>query len=76
MADVREEWTVPDQVAANSRRSAEGRAWLDGLHDLVTDLTRRWSLEIEGVFDAPDVTASWVAPVRLARRARVERSRE
>lgn len=59
-------WAVPEQVAANSRKTSEGTEWLACLPEIVRDLEERWSLEIEGVYDSADVTASWVAPVRLS----------
>jgi streptomycin 6-kinase len=55
---------LPETLVKNAHRSAEGIAWLRRLPDVVRDLERRWGLTLAAPYDGPDVTASWVAPVR------------
>ena len=57
---------VPEQLVANCGKSLERRAWLGRLPALVRELERRWSLTLGAPFDGPEVSASWVAPVRRA----------
>lgn len=61
---------IPDQLAANCRKTAERRVWLDGLPGAVEPLTRRWSLRIDAPFGHDLVSCSWVAPVLRADRTR------
>jgi streptomycin 6-kinase len=55
---------VPDTLAENAGRSAEGREWLARLPDTIAEITQRWTLEIGPPFEGPEVSAAWVAPVR------------
>ncbi len=55
---------VPEALAANCRRTPEGRAWLTALPDVIRELETRWALQLDAPFDSNDVTASWVAPAR------------
>src|SRR5262249_5510777 len=55
---------IPATVIANCRKSAERMAWLASLPIAITTLERRWSLELSPAFDGPDVSCSFVAPVR------------
>jgi streptomycin 6-kinase len=56
--------SVPQRLVENCRRSAEGRAWLGRLPETIAELSTRWSLAVGPPFDGPEVSASWVAPVR------------
>ncbi len=59
-----EAWlTIPDSLAASCQKTPEGAAWLERLPGALRELRARWSLQVEGPYDSPDVTASWVAPV-------------
>ncbi|HET7929719.1 MAG TPA: aminoglycoside phosphotransferase family protein [Actinomycetota bacterium] len=64
MTESRVSLAVPRSLAANCRRSPGDAAWLERLPQVVDDLRRRWSLELEPPFDGPEVSAAWVAPVR------------
>jgi streptomycin 6-kinase len=57
---------IPDGLRASCSGSAERKAWLDALPEVVGELALRWSISIEPPFDGPEVSASWVAPVRRA----------
>lgn len=64
MTDSRAPLTIPRSLAANCRRSPGDAAWLERLPEVVDDLRRRWSLELEPPFDGPEVSAAWVAPAK------------
>jgi streptomycin 6-kinase len=57
---------VSEQLAENAGRTEQGRAWLERLPATIAEMSRRWSLEIGSPFVGPEVSASWVAPVRRA----------
>lgn len=57
--------TIPEPLTANCRRTPQGTEWLGRLPQVLREVVSRWSLEVEGPYDGEDVTASWVAPVRL-----------
>ncbi len=54
---------VPEQLAANCRKTPEREAWLGRLPAMLEELTGRWSLRAGPPFDHAHVTCSWVAPV-------------
>lgn len=56
---------IPAHLAARCGATGEGTEWLKRLPGLIDELTTRWSLEVDDPFDSPEVSASWVAPVRL-----------
>ena len=56
---------IPNRLAEGARRSPEGKAWLDQLPATLQAVRRRWSLTVEQPFDGNEVSAAWVAPVRL-----------
>ncbi len=56
---------IPDNLAANCRKSAERLAWLDRLPDALEKVTRRWSLSLGPPFVGDDVTCSYVTTVHL-----------
>lgn len=56
---------IPAQVAANSRKTSKGAAWLERLPQILASVQRRWSLRIGAPFDHEDVSCAWVAPVAL-----------
>ena len=56
---------IPNRLAESARRSPEGKAWLDQLPATLQAVRRRWSLTVEQPFDGNEVSAAWVAPVRL-----------
>ncbi len=58
--------TVPERLAANCRKSPETMAWLERLPRVLADLERRWEVTLGPPYDGPEVSASWVAPVRRA----------
>ena len=51
--------------AASRDNSDEWRAWLNGLPQMVADLTARWSLRLGAPYD-PGGVCSWVAPAQGA----------
>src|SRR5208282_6288856 len=57
---------IPDNLAANCRKSPELTAWLERLPDALNDLARRWSLSLGSPFIGDDVTCSYVTTVHLA----------
>ena len=57
---------IPETVARNARRTAEGAAWLRRLSGRIRELSSRWSLTLGEAFDGPEVSAAWVAPARRA----------
>src|SRR5208282_2140286 len=57
---------IPDNLAANCRKSPERTAWLERLPDALNDLARRWSLSLGSPFIGDDVTCSYVTTVHLA----------
>ena len=54
---------IPASLAELHRASPDGRAWLERLPKLVSELEERWSLTLGPPFDGPDVSTAWVAPV-------------
>ena len=52
---------IPEQIATNSRQTADGTAWLNGLPKAITDLKQRWSLILSPPFEE-EASCSWVAP--------------
>jgi streptomycin 6-kinase len=56
---------IPDNLAANCRKSTERLAWLDRLPDALEKVTRSWSLSLGPPFVGDDVTCSYVATVHL-----------
>jgi streptomycin 6-kinase len=62
MTDHPRSLTIPRSLAENCRRSPGGTAWLENLPEVVDELRRRWSLELEPPFDGPEGGAAWVAP--------------
>lgn len=58
--------TLPKLLVANCAKSPERAAWLEQLPTVVRKLERRWSLTLGAPFDGPEVSGSWVAPVRRA----------
>ena len=56
---------IPDNLAANCRKSTERLAWLDRLPDALEKVTRRWSLSLGPPFVGDDVTCSYVTTVHL-----------
>jgi len=50
---------------ASQNNSDEWRAWLNGLPQMVADLSARWSLRLDPPYD-PGGVCSWVAPARGA----------
>lgn len=51
---------VPEEVAANCRKSAERSEWLARLPDVVRELEARWVLDLEAPFEGED-SCAWVA---------------
>jgi streptomycin 6-kinase len=62
MTDHPRSLTIPRSLAENCWRSPGGTAWLENLPEVVDELRRRWSLELEPPFDGPEGGAAWVAP--------------
>ena len=52
---------IPEQIETNSRQTADGTAWLNGLPQAVADLKQRWSLTLNPPFEE-EASCSWVAP--------------
>ena len=52
---------IPDYLHRNSSISADGKAWLEELPNIISHLTEKWSLMLERPFEA-DASCSWVAP--------------
>jgi streptomycin 6-kinase len=52
---------IPEQLAANCRKTPARRAWLDSLPAMLRALTERWSLSPDVPFD--QASCSWVASV-------------
>jgi streptomycin 6-kinase len=52
---------IPEQLAANCRKTPARHAWLDSLPAMLKALTERWSLRPDVPFD--QVSCSWVASV-------------
>ena len=52
---------IPEQIATNSRQTADGTVWLNGLPQAITDLKQRWSLTLSPPFEE-EASCSWVAP--------------
>ena len=52
---------IPERLVQNLGHKAEGAAWLDGLRDAITEVTKRWSLTLGDPIDA-EASCSWVAP--------------
>lgn len=59
---------IPEQLAANCRKTPERQAWLDRLPAMLKALTERWSLRPDAPFDHGHVSCSWVATVVRADR--------
>lgn len=57
--------TIPQRLLTICSRTAERRAWLAQLPDVIHELAQRWLLELGQPFDGDEVSCSWVAPVRL-----------
>jgi streptomycin 6-kinase len=57
---------LPEQLAANCRKSPERQAWLESLPAMLEELTARWSVRVGAPFEHANVTCSWVAPVACA----------
>src|SRR5437764_10791337 len=57
--------TIPDRLAANSRKAPERAAWLAKVPGILKDLRERWALSLNHPFDSADVSCAWVAPVQL-----------
>lgn len=55
-------FTIPKRLEAIHGTSADGKAWLERLPDLVDDLTSRWSITLGPPYDGDEVSAAWVAP--------------
>jgi len=55
-------WRIPAGLAESSRESADGRAWLERLPEVLRQVAARWSLSLTDPFDTDDVTCAWVAP--------------
>jgi streptomycin 6-kinase len=55
---------IPAGLIQTCHRSSEGRAWLERLPGALRELQQGWSLTLGDPFDGPEVSASWVAPVR------------
>jgi streptomycin 6-kinase len=55
---------IPKGLAANCRKTPEGKAWLERLPETLHNLERRWSLTLGESIDCDEVSCSWVAPVR------------
>ena len=53
--------SIPEQVAANCRQTADGAAWLQRLPRTIADLKQRWSLTLSPPFEE-EASCSWVAP--------------
>ena len=53
---------IPGGLAASCRKSAERRAWLDRLPDVLGKLELEWSLSVSEPFDSEEVSCSYVAP--------------
>jgi len=60
---------VPEQLAANCRRTLERAAWLERIPDALRDVAQRWSLTLGAPFDGEEVSAAWVALVQRADRS-------
>src|SRR5690242_10262008 len=58
-------FTIPQRLAASSRKVPERAAWLARLPNVIRDLEQRWSLTLGAPFDAQDVSCAWVAPVSV-----------
>lgn len=54
---------IPEQLAANCRKTPERSMWLKGLPAMFVELTERWSLHPGPPFDHCRVSCSWVATV-------------
>jgi streptomycin 6-kinase len=54
---------IPEQLAANCRKTPERSMWLKGLPAMFAELTERWSLHPGPPFDHCHVSCSWVATV-------------
>jgi streptomycin 6-kinase len=54
--------TIPEHIATACRGRPERMSWLNRLPEAITDLQRRWSLELGAPFDKG--MCSWVAPAR------------
>lgn len=54
---------IPEQLAANCRKTPERSMWLKGLPAMLTQLTERWSLRPGPPLDHGHVSCSWVAAV-------------
>jgi hypothetical protein len=57
---------VPERLVANCEESPERMVWLEQLPTAVHELERLRSLTRGTPFGGPDVSPSWVAPVRRA----------
>jgi streptomycin 6-kinase len=55
---------IPASVAVNCQKTTERMAWLGKLPSIVETLEEKWGLELGAAFDGPEVSASFVAPVR------------
>ena len=53
---------IPGGLAASCCKSAERRAWLDRLPDVLGKLQLEWSLSVGEPFDSEEVSCSYVAP--------------
>ena len=53
---------IPGGLAASCCKSAERRAWLDRLPDVLGKLELEWSLSVSEAFDSEEVSCSYVAP--------------
>ena len=54
---------IPEQLAANCRKTPEREAWLRSLPATLNTLEERWSLRSGAPFDHSHVSCSWVATV-------------
>jgi streptomycin 6-kinase len=59
------EFTVPDRLAANCRKTPQRAAWLDRLPHTLRDLERRWSLVLGAPFHE-ETSCAWAAPATRA----------
>lgn len=50
---------IPASLGKLHRASPDGRAWLERLPKLVSELEERWSLTLGPPFGGPDVSTAW-----------------
>ena len=63
--------TIPEPFAVACGSDAQRLAWLDRLPTVISELARRWRLEVGAPFEGRDVSCSWVARVQRDGRAAV-----